>query len=103
MGHEQSEARARIDAALENLAKQATPETLTGALFGRSAVVEITITVRASIVGRSNSHGTCYELELERRDFAHPDRGVSDDYSRTVFHDPRRVWVDADEIVEVQP
>lgn len=49
--------------------------------------VSLTLQVRARVKQRSDAHGLCYELELERRDFE---------------ASARRVWVDAQEIIAVQ-
>lgn len=49
--------------------------------------VILTLKVRARVNLRSDAHGVCYRIELERRDFV---------------ADARTVWIDPDEIVTVQ-
>jgi hypothetical protein len=59
--------------------------------------VEINLHVRAEIVAVSDAHGFCVRLLLERRDYATKAPGDA------IESDVRTVWVDEDEIIEIQP
>lgn len=56
--------------------------------------VELNLRVRARVLRISDGHGPCVQLMLERRNYA---KAGEDD------SDPRVVWVDDDEIIEIQP
>lgn len=53
--------------------------------------VEFNLRVRARVILVSAAHGLCARLHLEMRDYM---EGATN---------PRMVWVEADEIIEVQP
>lgn len=62
--------------------------------------VEFNIRVRARIIQVSDSHGACARLQIEQRDY----RDVSGiGAPRGAVTDPRCVWLDEDEIIEIQP
>lgn len=48
---------------------------------------EVTLKLRVRFVDASDSHGRCFELQAEKRDF---------DYNRD-----RRMWVDEDEVIAI--
>lgn len=50
---------------------------------GIGEFVELALGIIGRVVDVSNAHGTCYLVELPQRDFT----------------EPRRVWLDADEVV----
>lgn len=60
--------------------------------------VEFNLRVRAQVVDVSDAHGFCVCLVLERRDYGTKANVASD--AREI--DFRTVWVDDDEIIEVQ-
>lgn len=48
----------------------------------------VVLKVHATVVDKHVGHGRCYELQLEHRDYANPDKS-------------RRIAVDADEVIDV--
>lgn len=61
--------------------------------------VELNLRVRGRITQVSDGHGLCIRITLERRNYATKvSSGAQPDEI-----DFRTVWVDADEIIEIQP